>query len=192
MLSPNQLYHIYNQGNNRQKTFFDDDNYIFFLDKVRKYIFPCADIFGYCLMPNHFHFLIRTNEASCVIKKVGAIEMPALVNGFRNLESSYAQAINKRFKRTGSLFRQKTKFKYIKDDYNAVFCLHYIHQNPLKAGLAVKLEEWRYSSFAGYCEYRKGNLLTSEFAYEVLPIERDTFYEDSYREISRNEEQFFL
>lgn len=52
------LFHIYNKGNNRQEIFFRDENYLYFLRKVRKYIQPYCDILSYGLMPNHFHFLI--------------------------------------------------------------------------------------------------------------------------------------
>lgn len=45
------IYHIYNQGNNRQKIFFDRENYLFFLRKVKTYILPYADIFAWCLYP---------------------------------------------------------------------------------------------------------------------------------------------
>jgi len=52
------LYHIFNQGNNREKIFFSRDNYIFFLEKIKKYIIPHADIIAWCLMPNHFHLMV--------------------------------------------------------------------------------------------------------------------------------------
>lgn len=52
----NQLFHIYNQGNNRQPIFFNDENYIFFLWKMRAYLLPFGDLISYCLMPNHFHW----------------------------------------------------------------------------------------------------------------------------------------
>ena len=53
-----QLYHIYNQGNNRQKIFFTRENYLFFLQKIQTYILPYADILAWCLMPNHFHLMV--------------------------------------------------------------------------------------------------------------------------------------
>lgn len=75
--SPNTIYHIYNQGNNKQIIFPEERNYIFFLKKVRKHLLPCVDILAYCLMPNHFHFLIYTNEKSCT-------EVLAKTTGKRN------------------------------------------------------------------------------------------------------------
>ena len=56
------IYHVFNRGNNREKIFYNNENYIFFLKKIRKHIFPFCEILAYCLMPNHFHFLIVTNE----------------------------------------------------------------------------------------------------------------------------------
>ncbi len=56
------LYHIYNQGNNRQQIFFSHENYIFFLKKLKKHILPHADILAWCLMPNHFHLMIYVKD----------------------------------------------------------------------------------------------------------------------------------
>ena len=63
------LYHIYNQGNNQRKIFFEKKNYLFFLKKVRTYISPYADILAWCLMPNHFHLMIRVNEVELATAK---------------------------------------------------------------------------------------------------------------------------
>lgn len=56
------IYHIYNQGNNRQKIFFNRENYLFFLKKIKTHITPYADIMAWCLMPNHFHLMVLVNE----------------------------------------------------------------------------------------------------------------------------------
>ncbi len=62
----NTLHHIYNQGNNRQQVFFSDENYHFFLWKMRAHLLPFGDLVAYCLMPNHFHWLfyVRALEVS--------------------------------------------------------------------------------------------------------------------------------
>ncbi|MBK7939218.1 MAG: hypothetical protein IPJ82_20030 [Lewinellaceae bacterium] len=54
LYQPSTMYHIYNQGNNRQQVFFNLDNYLFFLRKIRSHLLECTDILCYCLMPNHF------------------------------------------------------------------------------------------------------------------------------------------
>ena len=56
------IYHIFNQGNNRQKIFFDRENYLFFLRKIRTHVIPFADIFAWCMMPNHFHLMVYVNH----------------------------------------------------------------------------------------------------------------------------------
>ena len=57
-----EAYHIYNRSN--ELVFFDRKNYLFFLGKVRKLLFPVCDILAWCLMPNHFHFMIVANTKS--------------------------------------------------------------------------------------------------------------------------------
>ena len=129
------IYHIYNQGNNRQKIFFKDENYLLFLRKMREYIIPYADILAWCLMPNHFHIMIYLNtldikisdslsqrtdslspreticieerETICIENKVTKLRTFNDSIGF--LIRSYTQAINKQEKRTGSLFKSHTK-----------------------------------------------------------------------------------
>ncbi len=59
---PQQLFHIYNQGNNRRETFFTDENYRFFLWKMRAYLLPFGDLVAWCLMPNHFHWLFYVKQ----------------------------------------------------------------------------------------------------------------------------------
>ncbi|MBK6813902.1 MAG: hypothetical protein IPG82_00285 [Saprospiraceae bacterium] len=58
----NQLFHVYNQGNNRQIIFHSDHHYEYFLWKMKAYIFPFADLVAYCLMPTHFHWLIYVRQ----------------------------------------------------------------------------------------------------------------------------------
>src|SRR5690606_17178905 len=112
---PNEFYHVYNQGNNREKIFFDRSNYIYFLKLVRSKIFPFKEILSYCLMTNHFHFLLLATDVSARTKKVGSLDVSLLMDGFRQLLSSYAHAINSKKNRSGSLFRQKTKTILIED-----------------------------------------------------------------------------
>ena len=95
------IYHIYNRGNNQQKIFFNDGNYLYFLQKCHKYIKPLSEILAWCLMPTHFHFLLEISEKSLLSFKSGGISMPAITNGFRLLQSSYAKGINKQQGRTG-------------------------------------------------------------------------------------------
>lgn len=185
-LQTDQFYHFYNQGNNGRKIFFTDENYLYFLRSFRKFVYPYCDVVCFCLMPNHFHFLLNTNPTSVKLVKVGSLEVSNLKNGFRNLLSSYAKAINKQQGFKGSLFRQKTKAKLLEsDDYQYPFiCFHYIHQNPLNACLVEKMEDWPYSSFPDYMGTRNGQLCRKELAYELIGVSKSSFHKESYQVIS--------
>lgn len=182
----NEIYHIYNRGNNRQAIFFKPENYLFFLNRIRKHIQPHCSILAWCLMPNHFHLMIHTDEKTIASKHIAGGERNVLVEGIRNTLSSYTQAINKQNRWTGSLFQQNTKAKpmsAIEESYIKA-CFHYIHQNPLNAKLVKKMEDWEYSSFADYCGKRKGTLINRDKAAELLLLNSDTFYEESYKLIT--------
>ena len=56
-LCEGDFYHIYNRGNNRERVFYERENYAFFLRRVRQYLIPVVDVVAYCLMPNHYHLL---------------------------------------------------------------------------------------------------------------------------------------
>ena len=126
---PGGIYHIYNQGNNRQLVFYNRENYFYFLRKLRTHIMPFADVLSWCLMPNHFHLMVEVKDSaswSADILSRGATlsrtptmgsdtsRTPTKAGQFLNysigvLLSSYTKAINKQNNSTGSLFRQKTK-----------------------------------------------------------------------------------
>jgi len=69
-LEKGYLYHIYNQGNNQRQIFFNRDNYIYFLKKIKTYITPYADILAWCLMPNHFHLMVLVNEEDLLLNEI--------------------------------------------------------------------------------------------------------------------------
>jgi putative transposase len=170
-LKESGIYHIYNRGNNRQQIFFREDNYTYYLQKCFKYIKPLSKIIAWCLMPNHFHFMMEITEKSLQPVRSGGILMPVLTNGFRLLQSSYAKGINKQEGRTGNLFQQKTKAKLIRDPEYITAAFNYIHNNPLNAGLVDDLNNWEYSSFMEYSDLRRPCLCNVERGKEILGIE---------------------
>ncbi len=189
-----ETYHIYNQGNNQETIFYCDADYLEFLKIFRKTVYPHCMVLAYSLMPNHFHFLIDATEDSARVKLVGNIDSCELSNGFRLLQSSYAQYINKKYERTGSLFRQKAKAKSTADGSGQyrLTAFHYIHQNPLKAGLVTKLEDWQFSSFADYAGLRNGTLCNKILAQQLTGFSTTDFIKESYESINIDiEEKIF-
>jgi putative transposase len=172
----NEIYHVYNRGNNKQLIFFNDNNYIFFLKKIRKEWRKYCDLLCYCLMPNHFHFMLIPNEEGCknIILGERVTHMQTLSMVIGKTLSSYTKAINIQNQTSGNLFQKKTQAKCLTADdrdqltYYLLTCFHYIHQNPLQANLVKKLKDWNYSSYPDYYGYRNGTLCNKVIAMEQL------------------------
>jgi putative transposase len=175
------IYHIYNQGNNRQKIFFTRANYLFFLKKISKHLLPFADILAWCLMPNHFHLMVAISDGvtrSHPVTNGQNHQDTALNNAIAVMLRSYTRAINIQENRSGALFREGTKavwlgsiegekLKYqnrkttgigssskINGEY-LITCFRYIHNNPVEAGFAKQVTDWEFSSareISGICE----------------------------------------
>ena len=132
------------------------ENYAFFLTKYRFYMDDYFDSIAYCLMPTHFHFLVRVKEpkiagakeeySGMISKKVGT------------LLNSYTQAFNKMWNRHGNLFSQKTNAKLINDESYFIALAFYIHQNPVRSGNVESPHEWDFSSYQDYIDFRQGTL----------------------------------
>ena len=151
---------MYNRSINDEKIFYNKENYLYFLKKYYK-TSEYVDTLAYCLMPTHFHFLI----------KVKSDETNKLKRVIGDLLSGYARAINRQMKRHGSLFQQHTKAKHIKSQKHLIALVHYIHQNPVRSNLVKKLEDWQYSSFRDYIGFRNGKL---PFTNEILSNYKNT------------------
>jgi putative transposase len=183
-LESNRLYHCYNQGNYQQQLFFSNADYLYFLRRVRLKILPFSDILAYCLMPNHFHFLLQPNEKGIQEFQSGSLITSHFNNGIRILQTGYASYINRLHGKKGSLFKQKCAVKQVEFDQAINYslnCFHYIHQNAFKAGLCTKMQEWPFCSYADYSGFRNGTLCNQELAIQLLDINKATFIEDSER-----------
>jgi putative transposase len=126
-LEPGYFYHIYNKGNNSHKVFFNRENYLFFLRKMKEFISPFASIVSWCLMPNHFHWVVFIKKD--VIKldqypfETGHPTQSRVTSTSRTINqsigillASYNRAIQKQEKLTGSLFQKRTKAKPLVDE----------------------------------------------------------------------------
>ncbi len=77
---PDNYYHIYNRANGDEKIFKSEENYRFFLEKFQFYIVPIADVFSFCLMPNHFHFLVRFKSEKEILLNLQGSPTPESIN----------------------------------------------------------------------------------------------------------------
>ncbi len=178
-----KTYHVYNRSNNT--LFYNERNYLFFLTKIKRLIVPVADILAWCLMPNHFHFLLVAKEEGCkLINELHRPNVQVLSKNIGTLLSSYTKAINKQKGQKGKLFSHNTKAKCLNDvrgnDNYVGTCFHYIHRNPLEAGLCNKVNEWQFSSFLDYARTRNGTLVNKNLAVEIINFDEESFVAQSY------------
>lgn len=138
-------------------------------------------------MPNHFHFLIysdeRTIEPVSMPQAVERVEQPKtkFSEAWRTALSSYTQAINRQERRTGSLFTQNTKNKQVSDEWMSLdyrhCCFSYIHQNPVSSNLVKKPEDWEFSSYRDYVGIRNGTLCNKTLTYQLMGFDSSYFEE---------------
>ncbi|MCF6222403.1 MAG: hypothetical protein L3J34_01615 [Flavobacteriaceae bacterium] len=184
------LYHIYNQGNNKQNIFYNRNNYLFFLKKVNTYILPYADIISWCLMPNHFHLMVLVNKICITHGATSSHAMNRTLNdSIAILLRSYTRAINKQANRSGSLFREATKAECVncfkENDLHFIqsnmlinnhlhekqypqICFDYIHENPVNANLVKNSIDWEFSSAIDYAGLRNGKLINKKVANKYV------------------------
>ena len=169
VLQPDTFYHIYNRANGNEQLFISDENYLFFLRKYKEYISPICHTYCYCLMPNHFHFLVEIKSekelelffnqklsSSITLQGFKTLEGLAKQNAiskllsqqFSHLFNAYTQAFNKQNKRKGSLLMHPFKRKKINDTTYLLKLIKYIHYNPIEGKLCKQLNEWKFSSYA--------------------------------------------
>lgn len=159
--SQSGTYHIVMRGINRQDIFYDDEDYQHFLEIIERVKTDRFEVFGYCLMSNHVHLLIheKSEEISQIMKRIG---------------SSYTWWYNRRYERTGHLFQGRYGSECVEDDRYLLAVIRYIHQNPAKAGIVSKAEDYRWSSIHAYLgryEYPKG-LTDVDFILGLFAPER--------------------
>jgi putative transposase len=149
----NSYYHVYNRGNRKQNIFFQNKDYERFLERLREYKDKFdITILGYCLMPNHFHFLLRQES-----------DIPISLFMLR-LCTSYAKYFNIKYEEVGSLFQGRFKAKIIDSDEYLLQVSRYVHRNPLSISTpGVELTAYPWSSYAAYVNGEKNNIIDSSY-----------------------------
>ena len=177
---------MFNQGNNKQQIFLSDNDYQTFLNYTARLILPHAEMLAYSLMPNHFHFQLQPKVSCNVFIKQGGLNIDPLTNGIRKLLSGYARIFNTQYGKSGSLFRQKTKAKCLTQESKLVSnlskfddcstCFQYIHYNAVTAGLVLKPEDWKWSSYSYYA-----GLTANSFCNKKLATDYCGYNEADYK-----------
>lgn len=163
-----EYYHIYNRGINGENLFYSDDNYRYFLKLFKKHIHPVAETFAWCLLKNHFHFLIKIRSAEEIstfysIDAEKAIKKPS--QQLSNLFNAYAQAINKQNNRHGSLLEKPFRRKQIKDENYLKNLILYIHNNPIHHNFVEHLADYKWSSYDAILSFKKTSIKREQVIY---------------------------
>lgn len=156
----NGYYHIYNRGVEKRDIFLDEQDYGVFLSYLKFYLSKrredeiCSpskilnnysselDLLCYCLMPNHFHLLIRQHT------------LMAMTNLIRSLMTRYSMYFNRKYVRVGGLFQGRYKAVQVHSEDQLTYLSHYIHRNPQPAGSVLAgLLDYKYSSLGNYLGY---------------------------------------
>jgi putative transposase len=184
VFAPNTYHHIYNRGSGKMDIFKDTQDFLNFqkrlkivlnaesqIEPIHQPVKPIPPrrslqisplpngsftIIAYCLMPNHFHFLIRQNT-----------DIP-VSNLISKLCSSYGRYFNKKYERVGGLFQDQFKSIIVDNDQYFLWLSAYIHRNPIMADLVQNLNDYSYSSYLNYLELRSETLVDTSLILGLL------------------------
>jgi REP element-mobilizing transposase RayT len=180
--SPGSIYHIYNRGNNKEKIFFDGQDYKAFLfrlglclgftekelDQEKLISMPCSRIritetnknnfklHVFCLMPNHFHLLIEQ------VKDI------SISNLMLKVCTSYVKYINKKYKKVGHAFQDKFKAVLIENNSQLMWTSAYIHMNPIKDKIVKQPSQYMWSSYVDYVNNRNFSIVNKDLLNETF------------------------
>jgi len=163
---PEAYYHIYNRGVEERIIFQEKNDYIVFLSLLKRYLSqePAKDragreypnyhkeitLLAFCLMPNHFHFLVYQHEKDAITKLL------------RSLCTAYTMYFNKKYKRVGHLFQSRFKASIIEKDSYLLHISRYIHLNP------ANYKKWEFSSLPYYLGRSRAEWLDSRPILELF------------------------
>lgn len=174
MYLPGLPYHLTQRGNNREACFIEPDNYQYYLELwqevARRY---GVAVHAYCLMTNHIHFLVTPQSPT------------AISNTMKVVGSRYARYINLRYKRTGTVWEGRHYSSLIQSEKYLLICHRYIELNPVRAGMVVRPEEYRWSSY-GANAWGDESLLMPHEEYLMLGLDIESRCH-AYRELFQHQ-----
>jgi REP element-mobilizing transposase RayT len=171
-LEPGNFYHVFNRGNNGDNLFYKPENYQFFLRRLDQYLSPYLEVFAFCLLPNHFHLLVRVKERDEVKDSVvdtlqlDKVSHPDPVSkAFHRFFTSYSKAINKQEKRHGSLIENPFKRIFINSTNYLAHLVFYIHVNPQLHGICEDFRQYPWSSYERILKSKPSKLKKEEVVH---------------------------
>lgn len=172
------FYHVYNRTNNQELLFRNDENFNYFLKRYKYFLNAYLDMVAYCLMPTHFHFLVRVkseipiHEERHDISDSGENHDPVFRNvisvskiieeQFRKFFISYSKSYNVMYNRHGSLLQRPFKRVHLENENKVIDKIYYIHHNPIHHGYCENYNEWKYSTYNNFISDEMNQLINKE------------------------------
>jgi putative transposase len=163
MYLPGVPCHIIQRGNNREATFFSEQDYRFYLeclsDAASKYR---VEVHAYVLMTNHVHLLmtpLAKESISLVMQSVGR---------------RYVQYVNSGYRRTGTLWESRHKASVVDAESYLLSCYRYIEMNPVYANMVKHPAEYKWSSYMHNAHGEPNNLVSPHEIYKSLGLSDET------------------
>jgi len=154
-MSTTGYYHVVFRGINRQHLFEEESDFLYFIESLKQLKAEMLfELHAYCLMSNHVHLLMRE-------KQIGDISVI-----MKRVLTKYVMYFNRKYERSGALIASRYKSVPVEIDEYFVPLMCYIHQNPIRAGIVKKPEEYRFSSYNDYVQ--GGNLTDTSFSLKML------------------------
>jgi len=133
---PDLTYHIINRGNNREAIFIEEEDYKHYLNTIQRYKKKYGfKLFAYCLMTNHIHLLIKVTERGGISRIMQSITV------------AHTRYYNYKYRRCGHVWQGRFMSPIVSEDDHLLTVMRYIEQNPLRAKMVNRVEEYRWSSY---------------------------------------------
>lgn len=179
----NSYWHVFNRGVDKRKIFLDEDDFKIFKYYLYIYLSPIdailkiypqlplrvqrnnlndqADLIAYCLMPNHFHFLLGQKSKTAISKLM------------KQVSNAYTRFFNAKYDRVGSMMQGRFKAVRIKTDEQLVHVSRYIHLNPVSANLVKDLRYYKWSSYNGYINNLEDSFCKNDLIMKLFNSKND-------------------
>ncbi|MEJ2310475.1 MAG: transposase [Gammaproteobacteria bacterium] len=159
---PGVPLHLIQRGNNRQACFFDDQDYLIYLDWLEEYaeVSRCT-IHAYVLMTNHVHLLLTPDSAH------------SAGNLMKRLGQRYVQYINRTYQRSGTLWEGRFRSCMTQEEDYVLGCYRYIELNPVRAGIVEHPAEYRWSSYRVNAQRETSSLVEPHDIYRALGADQE-------------------
>ena len=176
-VSGSGIYHIMLRGINQQTIFEDGEDEDKYLELLKIYKKRCGfELYGYCLMGNHVHLLLKEAAKNAVIpvngRDVDAGPGESLETVFKRIGVAYVIYFNRKYKRSGHLFQDRFRSEPVESDAYLLMALRYIHRNPIKAGICILPEEYLRSSYCAYIQDMENAVADTDFVLGMMTREQ--------------------